>query len=156
MGASGRRWNQGRNGSTRGAGSPLPRSGGAASIGSGADLSSSAPEAILLASVYVAGFQYHHGMHPHVLRTLREGEALVPVRESGNPHDGWAIAVYTRVGARIGYLPRGVNEPIARMMDQGIPVSLVIQGVDPAAPSWERVRVLVWSDLSAQFWISMN
>lgn len=104
------------------------------------------PETTVLASVFVAGFQYHHGMHPRVLWRMEEGDRLVLIREGGNPYDCWAVAVYTQSGARIGYLPRGCSMPIAMMMDQGWPIRIAIARVDAEAEPWERVRVTVWTE----------
>jgi hypothetical protein len=100
----------------------------------------------VLAGAFVAGFRFHHGMHPRVLWRMEEGDRLVPIREGGNPYDCWAVALYTQSGARIGYLPRGCNMPIAMMMDQGWPIRIAIAAVNPDAETWERVRVTVWTE----------
>lgn len=106
---------------------------------------------IFLASVFIAGFRFHHGMHPKVRDSLAPGDPLVLIRESGNPYDPLAVALYTDEGARLGYLPRGVNEPIASMSDQGVELRAVISAVEPSANPWERVRVVVWAELRASF-----
>jgi hypothetical protein len=111
---------------------------------------------VILASVFVAGFQYHHGMHPKVSRRLEVGAALVPIRESGNPYDCWAVALYTWEGARLGYLPRGCNQPIAMMMDQGLSIQIAISSVAPQAEPWKKVRVTVWTALPGGSWFSTN
>lgn len=104
---------------------------------------------IFLASVFIAGFRFHHGMHPRVFESLAPGDPLVLIREPGNPFDPLAFALYTGEGARLGYLPRGVNEPIASMADQGVELRAVISAVDHSAEPWERVRVVVWAELRA-------
>lgn len=106
---------------------------------------------IYLASVFIAGFRFHHGMHPRVLDALAPGDPLILIREPGNPFDPFAFALYTEEGARLGYLPRGTNEPIASMADQGVEIHAVISAVDPSADPWERVRVVVWAELAASF-----
>ncbi len=111
---------------------------------------------VILASVFVAGFQYHHGMHPKVLWRLEVGADIVPIRESGNPYDYWAVALYTGDGARIGYLPRGCNQPIAMMLDQGLSIQMAIASVDPEAEPWKKVRVTVWMVLPGKLRFSTN
>lgn len=131
----------------RGSGSPEATGPGPESLtGQVGSPEGRSPEPTVLASVFVAGFQYHHGMHPRVLWRMEEGDRLVPVREGGNPYDRWAVAVYTQSGARIGYLPRGCSMPIAMMMDQGWPIRIAIARVDAEAEPWERVRVTVWTE----------
>lgn len=100
---------------------------------------------VLLASVFIAGFRFHHGMHPKVLGSMEPGDMLVLGREPGNPYDEFAVAIYTAGGARLGYLPRGMNEPIALMIDQDVELHAVITMVDPEAEPWKRVRIVVWA-----------
>jgi hypothetical protein len=104
----------------------------------------------------IAGFQYHHGMHPKVFLTLAPGDRLVAVRESANPYDYWAVALYTEEGARLGYLPRGPNRPIAALADQGWPISAAVLSIDPEAEPWRRVRVTIWTGLPGVFAFSAN
>ncbi len=139
---------------------PASRGDDGASASSASGTDSPAPfcpeHLVILASVFVAGFQHHHGMHPKVLRRLEVGAALVPIRESGNPYDCWAVALYSSEGARIGYLPRGCNQPIAMMMDQGLSIQMAISSVDPQAEPWKKVRVTVWTVLPDRLWFSTN
>ena len=101
---------------------------------------------VLLASVFIAGFRFHHGMHPKVLAAMEPGDRLVLAREPGNPYDEFALAIYTEEGARLGYLPRGWNGPIALMVDQDVELHAVITTVDPGAEPWKRVRIVVWAE----------
>lgn len=111
---------------------------------------------ILLCVAPIAGFQHHGGMDPRVMGKLRKGIRLEPTREPENPHDSWAIALRTRRGVRIGYVPRSVNQPIARMMDQGMRIGVAIRRVDHRAAPWERVRIVVWLEIPAGLFVSEN
>jgi hypothetical protein len=86
-------------------------------------------------------------MHPRVLWTLRPGDPLHLVREPGNPYDRFATALYTQNGARLGYVPRGLNEPIANLIDQELEVFTAIAEVDPEAEPWKRVRIVIWAEV---------
>ncbi|MFB3906774.1 MAG: HIRAN domain-containing protein [Candidatus Eisenbacteria bacterium] len=106
-------------------------------------------EPFALGVTYLAGFQHHHGMHPKVLARLEPGLVLTLVREPGNPHDRFAIAVYTPEGARLGYLPQGCNAPIACMIDGDVTVRAAIHEVHPEEQAWKRVSVLLWMMIPA-------
>lgn len=99
---------------------------------------------VLLTEFHVAGFQYHRGMDPRVAEALRAGEALQLRREPENPHDESAIAVLTRGGDRLGYVPRYLNSVPCAIADQGIPLEAELVEFDPGAPSWERLCVRVF------------
>ena len=92
---------------------------------------------------HVAGFQYHAGMQPRVMATLLAETELAVVREPENPHDDRAIALLSRSGARIGYVPRLMNRIPADLLDRQVPLRAVITEVNPDARTWERVRVVL-------------
>lgn len=96
-----------------------------------------------LVEFYVAGFQYHEGMKQKVSTSLSVGTRLLLAREPGNRYDDKAIALRLPSGAMIGYLPRDLNTVPAALLDQKVPLQAVITAVQPAAPTWERVRVVV-------------
>lgn len=99
--------------------------------------------AIDMFDFHVAGFQYHAGMQPPIMATLLAGTELALVREPENPHDGRAIALVSRGGARIGYVPRLMNRIPADLLDWQVPLRAVITEVTPEARTWERVRVVL-------------
>lgn len=111
---------------------------------------------VLLAVVPIAGFQHHHGMHHSVLRRLRKGRRLRLVREPDNPHDAWAIALHTRRGEHLGYIPRTSNRPIARMIDQGMQIVAMILKVETDAEPWNRVSILIGLEIPEQMLLSEN
>lgn len=92
---------------------------------------------------HIAGFQYHAGMKPPVMATLLVGTELLLAREPDNPHDGKAIALLSRGGDRLGYVPRDLNRIPAALLDRQTPLRVVITAVIPEAPTWERVRVVM-------------
>lgn len=105
------------------------------------------PRRIDLLEVHIAGFQYHEGMRPGVFSLLGKGDELLLRREPDNPYDPSAIAVLTRKGNKLGYLPRRTNAVPAAILDQGVVARAGIVEVDPSAPTWERVRVRVWMEV---------
>lgn len=96
-----------------------------------------------LVEFYVAGFQYHEGMKRQVSASLSVGTHLLLAREPGNQYDDKAIALKLPTGAMIGYLPRDLNTVPAALLDQKVPLQAVITAVQPEAPTWERVQVVV-------------
>jgi hypothetical protein len=96
------------------------------------------PRSIGLLEVYVAGFQYHTGMRPEVFHDLEIA------CEPENPHDELAIAVRTRDGHKLGYIPRSCNEVPAAIADQSIPLRAGIIELDADAPPWEPLAIRVW------------
>lgn len=54
-----------------------------------------------------------------VLASLVPGTRLALVREADNPHDANAVAVYSQAGAKLGFVPRVANTPIAQLLDSG-------------------------------------
>lgn len=105
------------------------------------------PRRILLAEFFIAGFHYHEGMKPDIFRTLKESEALVLRREPDNPHDLLAIAIFTKGGKQLGYVPRTCNYSPALIADQDVRLCAEIAEIDPKADPWERVLVSLWQEV---------
>lgn len=101
-------------------------------------------QAVALLECNVAGFQYHDGMRRHVMSSLASGSELTLIREPDNSYDTNAIALHTRSGAMIGYLPRSLNHVPAALLDQRMLLRAAVSEVSSDAPPWERVRVKVW------------
>lgn len=99
-------------------------------------------DAVLILKTGIAGLRYH--LPPEaddtrdILDSLHPGKALRLERESTNPADEWAIAVYTEYDGRevmLGYVTRYKNEPLARLMDSG---KKLCAFVDVGAVPFER------------------
>jgi hypothetical protein len=71
---------------------------------------------ILVQSSLAAGLRHHEAKA--VWNRLRVGDALVLVREAGNPHDPNAVRLEWQ-GRVLGYLPREDNGDVARQLDRG-------------------------------------
>ena len=80
-------------------------------------------------------------MKPDIFGTLKESETLVLRREPDNPHDPLAIAIFTKGGRQIGYVPRTCNYSPALVADQDVRLSAEIAGIDPKAESRARVQI---------------
>lgn len=97
----------------------------------------------VLASFYVAGFQFGEGAL--VLGDLSVGARLEMVLEPDNPHDPSAMALRFD-GKRIGYIPAEHNELFATMLYYGHTDALecIIQQVSPERSPWHQVRAAVY------------
>lgn len=91
-----------------------------------------------LGTFRVAGVQYCDAAYVALLK----GEPVTLRRETKNPHDSKAIAVYIR-GIKAGYLPQHENKILSLLMDQGVLLEAVIHAYDYEKPPWERVVVKV-------------
>ncbi|MEO1765802.1 HIRAN domain-containing protein [Thiobacter aerophilum] len=92
---------------------------------------------MVLATLPLAGFQYHAGRQ--VWNQLRVGDVLTLEREPDNPHDPRAVRVSWR-GEMLGYVPRAGNETVARLLDQGVRLSGRITHLQPGRSHWARVQ----------------
>lgn len=71
----------------------------------------------LLFNFAIAGGYYNHLRA--TLPNLKPGITLILKREADNPHDVNAVAVHAPDGAKLGYIPREANYPIAVLLDAG-------------------------------------
>ncbi len=88
----------------------------------------------------VAGLPYYDG--PELLEELQPGEPLTLVAEPDNPFDAHAIRIEAQ-GRKIGYVPRGENGPLARLMGQGVSLQARVARIAPEASPWGALTVLV-------------
>lgn len=88
-----------------------------------------AQASVTLLSTYVAGTAYHKA--GEAAATLRPGDVLALQRERRNDYDPRAIAVRTRSGVKLGYVPRTDNHALANLMDAGFDVSARVQRILP-------------------------
>jgi hypothetical protein len=84
---------------------------------------------ILVHTTLTAGLPHHEAKS--VWDDMRAGDRLTLVREPDNPHDPNAVRVEWK-GVMLGYLPREDNEPIARQLDRGNPLTARIARLDRA------------------------
>lgn len=88
----------------------------------------------------VAGLPYYDG--PALLDELQPGDSLTLVAEPDNPFDEHAIRIEAQ-GRKIGYVPRGENSPLVRLMGQGVSLRARVARVAPEAGPWSALTVLV-------------
>ncbi len=89
-----------------------------------------------LQALPLAGYQYYAG--PRVWHELYVGAPLALVREADNPHDPNAVRVEWQ-GQKLGYVPRAGNALVARLLDQGVPVTARITQLHRGRSHWQRV-----------------
>ena len=99
---------------------------------------------ILVQSSPLAGFQYYGAKI--LWDEMREGDALVLIREPDNRHDPFAVRVEWR-GTKLGYLPRAENRAVAAEMDKGTPIAGRIGRMADSPNPWKRLRVDVFVGL---------
>lgn len=83
----------------------------------GGDLSISDDEILSLECV-VAGTTFIKNLED-IESKLEKAQHLDLIREPNNEHDNFAIAIYNAQGEKLGYIPKGKNETLARLMDAG-------------------------------------
>jgi hypothetical protein len=88
----------------------------------------------------LTGFRHHDA--PRLWPALRGRDPLALVREADNPHDPDAVALYWK-GRKLGYLPRGQNFVVARLLDGARPLSARVESLRPKAGRNGRIRVEV-------------
>ena len=88
----------------------------------------------------VAGLPFYDG--PELLDELQPGESLSLAAEPDNPFDHDAIRIDAH-GRKIGYVPRGENGPLARLLRQGVPLRARVARIAPEASTWGALTVLV-------------
>jgi hypothetical protein len=93
---------------------------------------------IRLAVVLIAGFSYYDG--PEAEPLLEVGMQLDLNREPHNPHDRNAVEVWAG-DAKLGYVPRSSNKPVARLMDEGVKVQAEILELAPDHSSDRNVKI---------------
>jgi hypothetical protein len=86
----------------------------------------------------LAGFRHHAALR--VWPALRDNDLLSLVREADNPHDADAVAIYWK-SRKLGYLPRGENFLVARLLDRERTLSARVRRLLPNAAHNQRVRM---------------
>lgn len=82
-------------------------------------------------STKVAGVTHHNqdgSNRQEILSRCKTGQSIQLVREADNPYDQHAIAVVTKQGKQLGYMPGG-DYRLAEHMDKGGQVSARIVAV---------------------------
>jgi len=92
---------------------------------------------IILMHCHVAGTSYLRleSIEPDT----QPGDALALLREPQNPYDELAILVLDRERRKLGYVPRDVNEAVARLMDAG-----KLLTADLASKEWQGSYLRLW------------
>lgn len=98
---------------------------------------------VFLQATAVAGTAYYEA--GRVRRRMRRGDALVLRREPANPYDKLAIEVFTAAGAKLGYVPRADNRPLARLMDAGFQLEAKVLSVRPWRYDDIRIGLSLWA-----------
>jgi hypothetical protein len=98
---------------------------------------------VLVQSSPLAGFRYHEAADLWDL--LRVGDLLELRRETDNPHDAYAVAVWWR-GRKLGYVPRRENKALAWGIDQGEQVGARISRLTAHPNPARRIEVEVYAE----------
>ena len=110
--------------------------------GTGRYLARDAPE-LVAAGLRIAGVRGAARHHAAALVSdgAAPGRALTLRRDAGNVHDANAIAVATRDGAQLGFVPRELAAELAPELDAGRQWSAVVLREQRASPRDPRAGV---------------
>jgi hypothetical protein len=86
----------------------------------------------------LAGFRHHEA--PTLWPALRAGMPLTLIPEQNNPHDGDAVAIHWH-GHKLGYLPRGENLVVARLLARQRRLSARVRRLEPDADHDQRLQI---------------
>ncbi len=95
---------------------------------------------VLIQRSNLAGFRHHQART--VWPALRKDAFLTLERDADNPHDPDAVAICWR-GRKLGYLPRGENFLVARLLERERCLSARIDGLRGRALPNRRIRIAV-------------
>ena len=96
----------------------------------------------LISEFGVAGFQFHDGQS--VLDQMEPGDKLKLTVEPDNPYDKFAVSLQFDE-TMIGYVPRGDNQHISRLLRHGFSLTCEIDKADPnAVEPWETLQARVY------------
>lgn len=86
----------------------------------------------------IAGFRYYSG--PILIGRLSPGADLELFAEPDNRHDYYAVRIEWR-GRKLGYVPRGDNRHISRLLRQGVSLRAKVLEREMNTAPWQRVKV---------------
>jgi hypothetical protein len=95
---------------------------------------------IVLQRSPIAGYRHHEA--PLLWAALHPRLAITMAREPRNPRDTDAVALFWR-GRKLGYLPRGENFMVARLLEGNRPLSARIRRLTPTADRNHRIHIEV-------------
>lgn len=90
------------------------------------------------------GAGYVPGIRGHVA-SLPLGGPLCLQREPWNPYDTFAIVVLNPQGQKLGYIPRSENKELARRLDCGARVRVVLTGIEAVHTGWPQIYIRVYA-----------
>jgi hypothetical protein len=88
----------------------------------------------------ITGFRHHEA--PFVWSALQKSVPVTLAREPSNRHDPDAVALYWK-GRKLGYLPRGENFMVARLLERERRLGARIRRLSPKAERNRRIQVEV-------------
>jgi hypothetical protein len=89
-----------------------------------------------------------HTKFASTLADLAKGDPLFLKAIGDNEYDPFAIAVCAdpEHELQLGWIPKGKNEVLHNLIEQGFHISAVCSGNDPLANREVRLHVMVWLD----------
>ena len=88
----------------------------------------------------LSGLSYHdYSLHA---RNIQAGDELTLERDIGNRYDNFAIKVKYDED-HIGWIPKGQNEIIARLLDAGLDIRAKVISHEKSKPLDQRVYVVI-------------
>lgn len=90
---------------------------------------------------HVAGYAYYQG--DKVIEHIHPGDPITLRLEPDNPHDALAVAIEWNL-TKLGYVPRPLNQTVARLLGMGHAVQARIVATPPVVVPWRRVVFAVY------------
>jgi hypothetical protein len=86
---------------------------------------------------------------PNELGGIDQGTVLELRREPFNPYDANAIAVHMPAGAKLGFVPRSANPPVAALLDRGERITATVVRLLPISRWADIPDDLVYTSVAA-------
>lgn len=91
---------------------------------------------VLRSSFFVHGMR-HQNLPSDWSTWIKEHNVLDLVQEPENEHDPYAVAIYTKRGERLGYIPAFYSNAVFSLIDNGLtPIVRVVYANEKSHPHW--------------------
>jgi hypothetical protein len=97
---------------------------------------------ILLQNSFVAGLQFTE--YSLLAKDIDAGDRFSLKREPDNKYDPNAVAIILAPSIRVGYIPKGQNELVARLLDEFVSLETVVTQHDLKAAFQTRLQIAIY------------
>jgi len=101
-------------------------------------------KSIMIYDNYVRGLEFYN--YRKLRQEIKEGDAILLVREEDNMHDSFATAIYFN-DFKLGYIPAYENIVIANMLDAGVELKTFVSSSDLNTGLHYALSIKVFAEL---------